>query len=696
MPELHEFTLANGAPSLDAFREQSALIACLYYGAPDQYRAIIGPESPTNLWPLFFVTPTPSEVRVALVLQGDRVFIQIGGTHARTQWAWHLTGAFAQQYEQYTTGVHTFHYQIFQFVLGKVAPLIPQPWTQWRFRLAGHSLGASAAHLLGLHLANLGHGERVEIIGIGEPRVIMDEYDGLHPKEHWRFTYHDDAVTWVPPPLSTRLTNAISSVSPVQAVQVINRSFRRVGQWDPRKWGDLRVWKHYGTRVEVSADGHAFMGSRDQDPIGNDVAVESVARSFTVHLVPSYLDRLDAAAVHYGQSDQARAAVAQARIAIATEPNRMADLNVSPAQYANLVLSNAWFNLTKPGPLTQENYLSTAGVDVRTAGIGLPPSLSNKGGFFGGSTMALWDVTLCINNDTYGRTQTFGLNGPATIEGAYNKALDLAFRRANLLGRGSNHPGTKLDYAAPDGLDSPVVEFIRIRDAQNPRVGQVFNVPRAIGEADPVLASVDNSADPLWNSLSITMYGLLGGVRKRSTLTIVGQPDRAVVGGYYVGNIEFGGEAPRQMNARLKGLLDFLCNGDWGITGQNPATPVVEIAAWSINPNGTLTASCNANHGYDEGARVTISRTGSKKVNGVWKIHADDASSFTLVGSQFTAAQLPEFGGRAVLHTNGAGVRQVAFYPYQFPPGGTWVAPFNLLVAKREPGRRISRVSFSR
>ena len=613
-----------------------------------------------------------------------------------------VTGGLAGAATKYpSAAIHKFFYLIAVDAIWPQIELLLGPIIgDFEYRLSGHSLGGAVAHLLARELVQRVGSSRVQLLTFGEPRAYASDGDLTYsPLVHWRYDRSGDLVTSLPPTWG-RWAIALADV----------RHIGRLRGPDPNKvrdWvagrldGEMRVregapWRHSGRQVWLWRSGAVQLEGegRPPDAVGiftdgaHNLAIDhSIHRGYWPFLVANYERSgspvVDAPAVAIGQ-----------RAADEFGDPVWAELTlenyVEPRYLRDLVLGGGEYNIT-PAEAVRAQQTS-----IETAGIAVIPG--NKEHFLGGLEMAnFWEVQLAINTDQYGKTQSLAYGAVSTLAECRAACEHLIKLRAALLGRGV--PDQAGEYALPLGRGTPAVEMLKIVDPMTPRFGQVFDVPWSWGIPSGNLTVSDDrhASDPLWNSISITLYGVSGSTRKRSTLTLVGFPDRMVEGGNIRWGYQFPGSSPVSFSARVKAFLEELTSSPrpWGFTGADPTVVPKLVTAWAVEPDGQLLAT-SEDHGFDTGDHVRITGTSTAAVRRTWQVEFVDANSFRLVGSQFTPITAPTGVGRALLTLRANGTKPVAFYRFQLPPVGVWEQPFGAVNRKRNPGRRVNRISFGR
>lgn len=706
MPTLLEWTEPLGEfMNVGATAEAGGLIACLYAGDLARFIEIMGPLNPplTNVL-LFFTTPTNSYVRVAVFTQPGFLFLIIGGTHAWHQWPRHGTGTLSAEYRDPDNnpipgvGVHGFHQVVARNTWDVAFEVFPDDWESREIRVAGHSLGGAAAHLIAFRLAQMGHGARTQVITFGSPRFILGIYPGPYPAAEYRVTYYDDFVTHIPPPFTNQfiqLGNALWTIRSPREKGTGRSLTERGGLFGA-------TWEHYGPSYQNGDNGLLVISPETHSPRIHDPWHQVAGRTFKNHLMPAYLTRWNRTLQRTFAEPQAYNAIAIGLTAADNPNNPAPPIVADPALGATLEYSNAQLVNPPGGPLTPENAARGQGVYFVSTAIGL--SDARDIGKSEVTVSEIFDCTMLVQNDQYQKSNTVSCSATSPEDAIAKMRADpglsgqegsLVTLRATLLGSDTVDPAVA-SFAAPIGKGTPAIEFIRARDAKDPRRGKIDNVPFLVGM--PYAATSENKltngSDPLWNQLSISIYAGTGADRRLYALHVSGFPDSVVVGGRYNGAVVVGSSG-YTFNTLLLRFLRLLTNtATWGISGQDYTAPLnakKNITAWGVNVTTNQAQATITTHGYVTGERVKISGSGARYYDRTWYVIARDANTIELVGSAVLATQLPPKLGQAIRWADVNGVRQVRFLPFN---AVTWRSPIPLTVGRVSPGRRFNKLGF--
>lgn len=694
MPEIPDYGDSH-APNLSAGYFCAALQLALQHDKRATAEALFQPEADAEAIRLWVWQEDELEPSYLLARQGSRWMVAVRGTTNAPQWFHHFRGSTGRSYDLPGNAlVHSFHHAVEHQLFDVIRSNMPPVLAGTTVHICGHSYGASLAFLLSNRFASTTDADAVQLMTFGEPRALTNGYRGELPDPHVRWCSDRDIVTEIPP----GTVNIVDVIAPWhRAITWANRLGKAgkpfsetIDNWSPRSW------KHYGPGVLLDVLGRVEPYKDIVFTRNLAIVLSGQALWVRDHLmVDGYAPRLLANAdsrVLTGQ-DAAVVAVLRALTLATGVPTTHVKFNsLSESERLAVLDVLGW---TSDGPSALQ-LRSPAAVAVRTTVTSIGGD-GSKGGFFlgGGGAMALWDVGLCVSNDKNSKVMTISTESGGDAQSVYLAVLPIVSARAALLGR-DQLTSPAGDNALPLGAGTPVVEFVRVVDRLASRVGQVFNVPRAYGNPPSLTPEAESGADPLWNCVTMPMFGVTGGRRVRSQLTIVGQPDAVIKGGAlnttyaYTASVD-----PKLWTERFKVFINLLTSGPttWGFSAASPGTfPGKTISAWSVNAGGELVAACIA-HGFQEEDRVRITRTGSPYASQEWYVHILSADSFSLKGSIRFAGQEPSFGGRARLIATAAGVQQLSFYRFEGLPDG-WKPAERLTVSRRKPGRRMTRVSF--
>jgi hypothetical protein len=352
---------------------------------------------------------------------------------------------------------------------------------------------------------------------------------------------------------------------------------------------------------------------------------------------------------------------------------------------ANALYFGAGSGLIRPATV---NQFETGAVPSLSADLAGGTNIGGLGAGVGRSAImasAYTKVTLIINNGTYGRAESHVLNRAVTDATTETIARQLAVARAYCLG--SSAPfGTK-------SLANPQIEFISIRDAQNPRIGRVLKA--AAGGYFGPGSTTGFEADFLATAITLRLLGQsseAGGPAEYSTLQIVGQPDQVVQLGAPYPSAQVG--VGVGFWAALDLYLFQLLNGGWGFMGQSVLAPNGKVFGVSLTVVGGAWQVAQPGHPYSNGDRVRVTGANAPGFNGVYRVAGAATNTWNLGKGPPISLAAPTYAVvQRVQMANGQ--RTSAFFSYQSlvnGPGTLNAAK----VSKKNPGRQILGVTFRR
>lgn len=293
-------------------------------------------------------------------------------------------------------------------------------------------------------------------------------------------------------------------------------------------------------------------------------------------------------------------------------------------------------------------------------------------------------LSLCINNSRYGRSETHVLSGQ-TDPNVINSAADLlATARARCLG-GSLSSGNYVKNMA-----NPKIDFIRVQNAQTPRLGYVLPTGPKQYIGPGVTAAT--AAEFFATAITFRLRGLNAGSGRTATATlqIVGQPDAVFDNGLINPAVPGGLGVPWWTN--VNAYLNFLISGGgaWGFIGR--ANSEVDFVCTLFAHPANAWVVTAPGHNYAPRDRVRLTGCNAKGFNGTYRIASVAGDTFTLALGPPLSLPAPTTGNvyRIAL---ASGLRLVDFYRYTSLINGPEAFPA-AKVSKKNPGREISGLSF--
>jgi len=304
------------------------------------------------------------------------------------------------------------------------------------------------------------------------------------------------------------------------------------------------------------------------------------------------------------------------------------------------------------------------------------------------SPSGFWKLTALTNNGTYGRSTSVVYKNSGSISDAITVGKTWCNKLSNLYGA---------TYAngsfTGKNLGTPVIEWMRVSDAQNPRISQLVSLGGSYNAGYPTNGG-NSAADVLSTALSIKVVGLNSidnATTSRSSHQITGQPDNAVQVGAYVGSISM--TLTQTLDNLIADYLNYLCapGSVLGFMGKSVTEPTYGASGFLEQANGTWNLTV-ANQAYNPGDKIRITKAKARQLNGVWTINSTSAGGILNIQGPSTITAYT--GGASVQRIQLAnGVKVNQFYQFQ-PPLGGWSTPFGIKVTKKNLGRQFLGVVF--
>lgn len=616
---------------------------------------------------------------LAFVIDGNLCFC-IEGTQTVGQMVGHVVGAFSPELLPNGVKVNSWFFatatQMFSDWSSDVAHLESGATVE----IFGHSYGGAVAGIFGLLLKQAFPSRVVNVATYGSPRAMAAGWPGPPLDDWWRVRNAGDVVTVIPP-------STLSTATPGQDVL-----------W-ALKTGRIVTWDHYGDGVllplnmplttdysDFVADTNVYIGGGNSDPI--------TQHSFAAYMLALSLSpgALDSDKVWADPVETADPIATGGLVTIPAGP-------ANPSLYAEM--NQAYYGVTD-GPLTPDTIGAAQGSALRISDV--RQSSGNIADFLGGASMAVpgpcTKVTMCINNGLYGRSESHVVFTPlSNLSTLFPQVLELCNRRALLLGNNTT-PGT----LPVKSLACPQIEFVKLTDPVNPKIGQVIPVGKYSLFGPSTSNFGGQPADTFFSDLSMRITGTqnawLDGTTgtppantRPSTLQLSGNPDVVIDKGVYNGTIVNVGAT----TTHIQGVLAYLnmligtANGTWGFLGLGSDQPKLPISNWAqiAGPPASYTFAATGNN-WVTGDRVVI--TGANPVfNKIFRLTMN-AGIATLQNPPVSGHSLPT-GGYAQRIQNAGGTTAKSFWKYTATQTGI---DGNTLVkvTKKDPGRQFLGVSF--
>lgn len=379
---------------------------------------------------------------------------------------------------------------------------------------------------------------------------------------------------------------------------------------------------------------------------------------------------------------------------VAVELDPSALINVAPSTYIDPAQANAIYFGSPSGPLTPATLDAPQllALQIRGAKSGGASNIGSIGGNMADPTTH-WKFTAIIRAGDRSKSTSVVYSGGGTLEAALVKAKDWARFLAQLLG----NSGTAGAPSQGETPQSPQISYIRITDAKQPRIGQLFDVRSGnfFGLASPT--SGGGSADYLGTALAIRLPCTTLVAPTKTVFSnhgFVGVPDGVVTGGdAFFDQFPWGTSV---YATYLNFYLTYITAGVNSLgcmTTDDVAQPKKHTGIWD-DTLGVWRAKLPA-HGFTNGDRIRVSAANARFFNGSYIVTGVTAAT----PDEFLIAKGPVTGipgpTTAVVQRIqlASGLKPVIFAAFNAPVGG-WVTPFGIKVSGRRPGRRFNPVSF--
>lgn len=304
-----------------------------------------------------------------------------------------------------------------------------------------------------------------------------------------------------------------------------------------------------------------------------------------------------------------------------------------------------------------------------------------------------WKFTAIIRAGDRGKSTSVVWSGLKDLDKALVKAKAWAKVYSPLLGQYSK----KGDPPHLGTADSPQIQYLRITDALNPRVGQLFNVKADLFVGPGGFDTQDNSADTMTTALALRLActTIANPIKTVwSNHGFVGIPDAVVRDGdvpflnFIVGTSHFG--------TYLKAYLQYITaasNGLGCMTTDEMNQPKKHTGVWK-ETDGVWFANLVA-HGYVNGDRIRVTGANAPGFNGTYivtGVKPTTPDDFAIVGGPKPDAAAPKHATVQRVQL-ASGVRPLVFAGFQAPFGG-WIEPYGVKVSDRRKAKPYSEVSF--
>lgn len=671
----------DGSLNSGALLQGTALLNCLQNNDQAAAQALLALSGNATIliWTWFPESMPPD---LAVILDGDTMTVLIIGTMNPDQWMAQIAGAGATPFPgQPGVSVGAFWQTIAQGFITQISTLVTPEIT--RLVVIGHSYGAAVGQLVAMNFAtNPGQLTEVNALLVAGPNPLTAGYTGALPSCMHRVAFAADVVPQLPP-----------------AGFNVNAPINSLIDWIV---GQGPQWSYYGTGWTLLDVGGLQPNPALQPTLPGVVAALSYG-NLTVHQISNYTN----AAINTYQQGPPDSVIGQwqsGAAAQATHPNPQIPAPPIPqASWVNIPGANTVYYGAGQSLINQGLLGSIQSVALSVLTAEVQSSANIQVSNLIGANMAASNfkkVTLIANNDLYGRLYSSVLNKSGTLSSVLPQAKQFATSFAAIFGNSLSAYATPLPpFPYPQGRGTPTIDFIRISDALNPRVSQIFNL------GGPAYAGYKSAkpADFQATSLSTRLIGVSSQTvppavvptdfQHYGNLLMVGQPDDCVQAGAFVPGIVLIGTTT--VDSQIKNLLNYLTAGtdQWGFMGLDYTQKKKQTGPWTIFNVGFWKFTIAA-HGYEDGDRVSITGANALGFNGHYLVAVIDVNTIYLLDGPRTSLAPPTKAFcRRIQAADGTRFRQ--FYRY-VPPDGGWNTPFGIHISKKNPGRRFTGVSFTK
>jgi len=662
----------DGSLSLEATLEQVALTLASYVGTPSDTQSLLTICGGGTIlrWERI---PGALPPAWGIIQQGQTFYIWFAGTTTKNQLLRHVIGAQATTYPIYGGYVNAFWLGMWNIIKPVVLSIIPPKSANPAFVITGHSYGAALALLAAIDLVQIYDQGQVSLLGQASPKALTEGSYAPIPSQYFRIQKPGDIVPLLPPlgPWGVALIGlppTFRSLSNPQNWQAFGKGYLvdDQGNFTADLQETATTWTQAWRLTGFSLANHDPRGLAASLALA---AVKSNSLSPRVLQVASLLAKLSQQAI-----------------------NTDAVIDVNPTSYLNIGKANSVYYGSSSGPLTPGNVDSLQLLSIPPESVNLRLG-SNIQGAQGVQAMAsgFWKWSAKINAGDYGKSTAVYHLGSQDINAEFTLAKVWAQNYSDCFGQWAN-AGSPID---PPSARSPAITYIRITDALNPRLGQLFSVSGSNYSGFPTGGSNDFFADFISTALSLRIAGTSTEAGKRIAYgnhAFLGIPDKVVISGNQIKlNVPTGGTTYDGVMSQYLNYLTTAAN-NLGFMGQSITEPKFALGPFTV-VNG-LWQTTLPGLVYLTGDRIRITSANARGFNGTWRITVLSANTFALTKGPPVSVPGPTFAFAQRVQL-ASGFRPLAFYTYTAPAAG-WVSPYNLKVAKRNPAKAFTPVSFPR
>lgn len=665
----------SGNLQFEALLEQVCGVAAIYGGVKQDAQDLLDLCGGGEVVAWAF-TPESATPDLAVVRQGSHWYIWVAGTVNLTQWIANVTGSLAVTSINPNVYANRFFWLAAETLLQVGGRFLPPLTPDLRITFVGHSMGAAVAFAMWYMLRGRYPGYQVELLQLAPAKLFTFGLNNPSPSTHFLVRVPGDPVVMVPPP-----AQELMAVNPILGA--------------PFVFSNGLGWCHYGKPYQLSRAGQLTQDLPQQ--YWNTVPLQWLYTIDTsAHPIASYASFIREGIVDpYPVTPRARRVLGLLETVAAHPPQPNQSIPFDPAAATDPAQSNQAYFGSTTGPITQANADRAQSLSILVTSAVVQPG-SNIQGFLGVTPMAsgIWKFTAMLRGKVYGKSTSVFFSGNPDI----NQAVTAGKAWANALSFTLGNAGTPNAYDDGPNEGSPVITYLRVTDAINPRVGMLVELDNtsAAYSGEPGVTAGTNSADFTSTALSLRMTGFtqtVPVVQGFSNHTILYQPDAVVVNGSQIDLTHKDGYA-KPYSQRVSDYLNYLTSqgNALGFCVIDPAEVKKNCTSFAF-VNGIWQATCTA-HGYATGDKVRLTAANAKGFAGTYVVNVIDPNTIAFNSGPPSSIPAPTKAKVQRIQTS-AGVKLVKFaqftkLPVQMQP------PFGLRVTKRNPGRPFVPVSFKR
>lgn len=369
-------------------------------------------------------------------------------------------------------------------------------------------------------------------------------------------------------------------------------------------------------------------------------------------------------------------------------------IKLNPSSYIDPVQANTVYFGSPQGPLTPANLdrPQLLAVQIQGARSGAERNIGALGGNMAVAS-GFWKFTAIIRAGDRSKSTSVVWAGTPDLTLAKNNGIAWCNVLKPMLG----NSGSATSLAAGESAQSPMISYLRVSDAQSPRIGELFDVRSLNMVGAGGIPPNNGAADYLGSALAIRLACATTVVPIKTVYSnhgFVGVPDGVISqGDQFIDQYPYGTSV---FATYLQSYLNYITNGTNALgcmTTDELNQPKKHTGLWN-DTDGVWKVSLPG-HGYVNGDRIRVSAANARFFNGSYVV----TGVTPLTPDVFAIARGPVLGipgpTTAIVQRIqlASGVRPNIFAAFKAPAGG-WVTPFGIKVSGRRPGRRFNPVSF--